>query len=412
MKAVILAAGDGIRLRPFTETRAKVLLQVAGKPILHHLLVEAKKAGITEAIIIVRHLKEQVIEYFSKIDLGIKIKFVEQGTDNGTAAALLCSKDHIKETFVAMAGDSILEAGTIKSVINGHKGKITLALKKVKNPTDYGTASVSAGKITSFEEKSSNPKSDLANISVYCFEPTVFDELKKIKKSVRGEYEIVDIFNGATAVVVTGYWKDIGYPWDLFDANEFLLSKMESIHGHIENSTVDGKVIMEKGARIINSYIEGVVYVGENTIIGPNAYLRGCSSIGKNCSIGSGTTVKSSILFDNVHAKHLTYIGDSVIGSNVNFGSGTQVANYRFDGKEIPVLTEKGWVNSGRKKLGVFVGDDTKFGVLSCTMPGKFIGSGCWIHSGIVVNKNVPAKTNVFTRQPIEFGKIGEVRDE
>ncbi|MBI5227187.1 NTP transferase domain-containing protein [Candidatus Micrarchaeota archaeon] len=412
MKAVILAAGDGIRLRPFTETRPKVLLQVAGKPILYHLLAEAKKAGIKEAIIVVRHLKDQIIEYFSKTDLGLKITFVEQGKDNGTGAALICAEKYVKETFLVLAGDSVLEAGTIKSVIDGHKGKTTLALKKVKNPQDYGTASVSSGKITSFEEKSKKPKSDLANISVYCMEPTMFDEIKKIKKSPRGEYEVVDIFVGASAVVVNGYWKDIGYPWDLFDANEFLLSKMDTLHEHIENSTIDGKVIMEKGAKIINSYVEGYAYIGENTVIGPNAYLRGCNSIGKNCAIGSGTTVKSSILFDNVHAKHLTYIGDSVIGSNVNFGSGTQIANYRFDGKEIPVLTEKGWVNTGRKKLGVFVGDNTKFGVLSCTMPGKFIGTNCWIHSGIVVNKNVPSNTNVFTRQPIEFAKMGETQDE
>ncbi len=412
MKAVILAAGEGVRLKPFTETRPKVLLQVAGKPLLHHLLVEAKKAGIKEAVIVVRHLKEQIIEYFSKTDLGIKITFVEQGKDNGTGAALLCAKDQVKETFVAMAGDSVLEAGVIKAVIDGHKGKITLALKKVENPSSYGVASVSKGVITAFEEKPKTPKSDLANISVYCMEPTVFDEIKKIIKSTRGEYEIVDIFVGATAVTINGYWKDIGYPWDLFDANEFLLSKMDTVHEKIENSTIDGKVIMEKGARIINSYVEGYAYIGENTVIGPNAYLRGCNSIGKNCAIGSGTTVKSSILFDNVHAKHLTYIGDSIIGSNVNFGSGTQIANYRFDGKEIPILTEKGWVNSGRSKLGVFVGDNTKFGVLSCTMPGKFIGANCWIHSGIVVNKNVPSNPNVFTRQPIEYAKMGEERDE
>jgi NDP-sugar pyrophosphorylase family protein len=239
-------------------------------------------------------------------------------------------------------------------------------------------------------------------------EPTVFSELKSTQKSERGEFELVSLLVGAKGVVVEGYWRDIAYPWDLLEANEQLLSSMEARSGHIENSTIDGKVIMEKGARIINSYVEGIAYIGENTVIGPNACLRGFCSIGRNCSIGPGTTVKSSILLDNVNAKHLTYIGDSVIGENVNFGSGTQIANFRFDADNVNVLTERGWVNSGKKKLGIFVGDNTKFGVLSCTMPGKLIGSNCEIHSGVVVNKNVPSGVRVFTRQPIEFGKTGD----
>ena len=406
MKAVILAAGDGKRLRPLTETRPKPMLHVAGKPLIHHLISEARKAGITEAVVIVKHMKEKITDYLSAADLGVKLAFVEQGKEEGTGAALLCAKDKIDDTFVVLAGDIVTEASVIRSVIEGHEGGITLGLKKVDNPHEYGVVELSGDKVSLFEEKPKHPKTDLANLSIYCMEPTVFSELKSLRKSERGEYEIVDLFVGAKGVVAGGYWKDIGFPWDLFDANEFLLSKMEAKSGHIENSTIDGKVIMEKGAKIINSYVEGCAYVGEGTIIGPNACLRGFCSIGKNCSIGPGTTIKSSILLDNVNAKHLTYIGDSVIGENVNFGSGTQIANFRFDGSAINVITERGWTNSGRKKLGVFVGDNTKFGVLSCTMPGKLIGSNCEIHSGVVVNRNVPSGVRVFTRQPIEFGKV------
>ncbi|MBU0532336.1 NTP transferase domain-containing protein [Candidatus Micrarchaeota archaeon] len=405
MKAVVLAAGEGKRLRPLTETRPKVMLPLAGKPILHHLLLEAKKAGITEAVIIIRYMKDSIINYFSAIDLGMKLTFIEQKENDGTGAALLYAKDEIKDTFVALAGDIVTEASVIKSVIDAHEGGITLAVKKVSNPREYGVVELSNGKVSLFEEKVMHPKSDLANLSVYCMEPTVFGELQSLGKSDRGEYEIVDLFIGAKAVEVEGYWRDIGYPWDLFDALEFLLSKMESKNGHIENSTIEGKVIMEEGAKIINSYVEGHVYLGANTVIGPNAILRGTNSIGKNCSVGGSSTLKNSILFDHVNAKHLAYIGDSILGEHVNLGSGTQIANFRFDGSTINVLTEKGWVNSGRKKLGVFVGDHTKFGVLSCTMPGKLIGSDCWIYSGVIVNKNVPSKTKAYVKQQMEFAK-------
>jgi bifunctional UDP-N-acetylglucosamine pyrophosphorylase/glucosamine-1-phosphate N-acetyltransferase len=335
----------------------------------------------------------------------MKLTFVEQGNDSGTGAALLCAENEITDTFVALAGDIVTESSVIKAVIDGHKGGITLGLKKVKNPHLYGVVELSGGKISLFEEKAKHPKSDLANLSVYCMEPTVFHELKTIGKSERGEYEIVNLFIGANGVVVEGYWKDIAHPWDLFDANEFLLNKMESSTGHIEDSTIDGKVIMEEGAKIINSYIEGCTYIGAGTKIGPNAYLRGFNSIGRNCSVGGGTTVKNSILLDNVNAKHLAYIGDSVIGENVNFGSGCQIANYRFDSGHINVMTERGWANTGKNKLGVFVGDNAKFGVLSCTMPGKLIGSNCWIGSGVVVRENIPSGSHVFVKQEVVVTK-------
>jgi bifunctional UDP-N-acetylglucosamine pyrophosphorylase/glucosamine-1-phosphate N-acetyltransferase len=408
MKAVVLAAGEGKRLRPLTLTRPKAMLSLAGKPILHHLLLEAKKAGITEAIIVVRYMKEKITDYFKEQDLGMELKFVEQGEDTGTGAALLCAKDYIKDTFMLLAGDIVTEASVIKKVIDEHKGGITLGVKKVPNPHEYGVVEVSNGKVSLFEEKPKHPKSDLANLSVYCMEPTIFGELRSIQTSERGELEIVDLFIGAKAVEVEGYWRDVAYPWDLFDALENLLTRMESKSGHIKNSTINGKVIMEEGARIIDSYIEGNVYLGAGTVVGPYATLRGNNSIGKNCCIGGGSTVKSSVLLDNVNAKHLVYIGDSVIGENVNFGSGTQIANFRFDGSYVNALTERGWTNSGRKKLGTFVGDDTKFGALSCTMPGKLIGPGCWIYSGVVVNRNVPPKTRVYYRQQVEFGEFQE----
>ncbi len=406
MKCVILAAGDGLRLRPLTETRPKPLLVAGGKPIIHHLLSEAAKAGISEAVIVVRHMKEKLTEYLQGTDLGIKLTFVEQGQDSGTGAALLCAEKEINDTFIALAGDIVTEASVIRSVMEAHEGGITLGLKKVPNPHEYGVVELSGDRISLFEEKPRHPKSDLANLSIYCMEPTVFSELRSIGKSERGEYEIVSLFTGAKGVVSQGYWKDIAYPWDLLEANEHLLGRAEARSGRIENSTIEGKVVMEKGARIIDSYVEGCSYIGAGTVIGPNACLRGYNSIGRDCSIGPGTTVKSSILLDRVNAKHLSYIGDSVIGEGVNFGSGTQIANYRFDSENVNVLTERGWANSGRKKLGAFVGDNTKFGVLSCTMPGQLIGANCWIHSGVVVNKNVPSGSRVYTRQPIEFGKM------
>lgn len=401
MKAVILAAGQGVRLKPLTNTRPKVMLQVAGRPILWHLIQEAKKAGIREAVVVVRYLKEQIIQYFQEHDPGIKLTFVEQGTIHGTGAAILAAEPHLDDTFVALAGDIVTEADAIRQVIDAHKNGITLAVKQVPNPHQYGVVELSGNTVSLFEEKAEHPKSDLANLSIYCMESTIFHDIRGIPVSARGEQEIVNLFVGARAVKTDAFWMDIGYPWHLFDANDHLLASMESRSGDIENSTVNGKLIMEEGARVFHSFIEGNCYLGKGTQIGPNAFIKGNVSIGAYCSIGESTTIKNSILFDHVNAKHLAYLGDSVVGEGVNFGSGTQVANFRFDEGPVNVQTERGWVNSGRKKLGAIIGDHVKFGVLSCTMPGKLIGEHSWISSGVIVNRNIAPRTQVFVKQEL-----------
>lgn len=408
MKAIVMAAGDGKRMWPLTETRPKALLPVVGKPIIYHQICSMKDAGIDEFVFIIREKKEMLIDYLTKLqdELGVKIEFVEQGEKNGTGAALLYAEGKVSGKFVVVGGDLLFDSEIVKKVMAEHSGEITVGLKKVERPEKYGIVETAGGKISYIEEKPKNPKSNLANISVYCMEPSVFEKLKKLKQSERGEYELTDILVGAKAVEVEGYWEDVGYPWNLLDANKEFLKRMESDVGEIENATINGKVFMEKGSKIISSHIEGDVYLGKNTVIGPNAYIKGPSVIGDNCKIGDSVTIKQSVLFDNVNAKHLAYIGDTVVGNDVNFGAGTQIANFRFDAGNINVLTEKGWVNSGRKKLGAIIGDNVKFGVLSSTMPGKLIGANAWIHSGVIVNKNVPSNVYVYIKQDIHFKKI------
>ncbi len=408
MKAIVMAAGDGKRMWPLTETRPKALLPVVGKPIIYHQICSMKDAGIDEFVFIIREKKEMLIDYLTKLqdELGVKIEFVEQGEKNGTGAALLYAEGKVSGKFVVVGGDLLFDSEIVKKVMAEHSGEITVGLKKVERPEKYGIVETAGGKISYIEEKPKNPKSNLANISVYCMEPSVFEKLKKLKQSERGEYELTDILVGAKAVEVEGYWEDVGYPWNLLDANKEFLKRMESDVGEIENATINGKVFMEKGSKIISSHIEGDVYLGKNTVVGPNAYIKGPSVIGDNCKIGDSVTIKQSVLFDNVNAKHLAYIGDTVVGNDVNFGAGTQIANFRFDAGNINVLTEKGWVNSGRKKLGAIIGDNVKFGVLSSTMPGKLIGANAWIHSGVIVNKNVPSNVYVYIKQDIHFKKI------
>ncbi|MFH0817095.1 MAG: bifunctional sugar-1-phosphate nucleotidylyltransferase/acetyltransferase [Candidatus Micrarchaeota archaeon] len=417
MKAVVLAAGEGKRLRPLTYTKPKCMIEIAGKPILWHVLQTLKSGGIKEATIVVKYMKELVTGYFGDgKTIGMKLDYVEQGDGYGTGAAFLCAEKRVDDTFFGMAGDIISDASSVKALLKAQDGEVTVGLTPVEAPKHYGIAEMKGKKITSFEEKPEHPKGNLANGSMYVFDTSVFKFIGQMKASPRGEFEITDVIarlakeGKATGVKLPGYWLDMGMPWHLFEANEYLLGEMKiSKRGKIENTTVKGKLIMEEGARIFDSYVEGTVYVGKNAVVGPHAYLRGTTSIGDDCSISDSTTIKNSILFNHVNAKHLAYIGDSIVGERTNFGAGTQIANFRFDEKEIGVEIASGKVNTTRRKLGAIIGDGTKFGVLSCVMPGLLIGDGCWIGSGVVVTKNIPRKTKVLVKQnliiaPMENG--------
>ncbi len=408
-QAVVLAAGEGKRLRPLTYTRPKCMLQLAGKPILHHVLANLKSVGVTRAVVVVKYMEEVVREYFSKTDLGMQVEFITQGSKYGTAAAFSQAHGKINSTFFAVAGDVITTPAALRALAAGHSGKISALLVEVENPEQYGIAQVKDGCLSGFEEKPKNPpKRAYANCSLYVMEPDIFKALSAVKKSVRGEYEMTDVLKSekVKAVITNEYWLDMGLPWQLFDANKFLLSQLPEKRGKIENSTIKGKVIMEEGAQIIDSYVEGPLYVGANTVIGPHAYIRGVSSIGADCSIGDSTTVKNSIIFDHVNAKHLSYIGDSIIGAGCNFGSATQIANYRFDAGNVKAKVDEVIIDTQRNKLGAILGDEVKMGVLSSVMPGKMIGDHCWIGANVMVEENVERYSHVMAEQKLKVSKL------
>ncbi|MFA5108378.1 MAG: bifunctional sugar-1-phosphate nucleotidylyltransferase/acetyltransferase [Candidatus Micrarchaeia archaeon] len=408
-QAVVLAAGAGTRLRPLTYTRPKCMMPLAGKPILYHVLSNLKDAGVKKAIVIVKYEEELVRQYFANSDLGMQVEFITQGEKYGTAAAFAEAKNHIDSTFFAVAGDVITTSTALKQLADKHEGKISALLKEVENPEQYGIAQVQNGFISSFAEKpKSPPKNALVNCSLYVMEPQIFSILSCVKKSARGEFEMTDVLKSekVKAVITNEYWLDMGMPWQLFDANKFLLEKMQEKKGQIENSTIKGKVIMEPGSKIIDSYVEGPLYLGANSTIGPHAYVRGVTSIGANCSIGDSTTVKNSIIFDNVNAKHLTYIGDSIVGQGCNFGAACQIANYRFDALSIKAKVADVIIDTQRKKLGAIIGDNVKMGVLCAVMPGKIIEDNCWIGAGVVVSENVARNTHVQLEQKLSFSKI------
>jgi len=245
------------------------------------------------------------------------------------------------------------------------------------------------------------PPSNLANAGMYLLSRDIFSAITKTPKSPRGEYELTDslqlmIDEGCdVSYEKIDYWLDLGYPWDLLQANESQLHKIEPQNLGVveENAIVRGLVSIGKGTVIrANSYIVGPVVIGENCEVGPNCYIRPGTSIGDNCHIGSAVEIKNSIVMQNTKIPHQNYVGDSVIGEGCNFGAGTKIANLRLDKKEVCVAN----VNTKRRKLGAIVGDGVQTGINACINVGSMIGDHTYIGPGALVSGVVLPNSNIF----------------
>ncbi|MBC7130992.1 NTP transferase domain-containing protein [Candidatus Bathyarchaeota archaeon] len=420
MKAVVLAAGEGIRLRPLTETRPKHMIKVAGKPILEHCLEVIKKCGISEIIIVVNYMADKIRGYFSSGEkLGVKIEYAYQKSILGTGNAVAAAEAYIDGDFLLVYGDLLFTEEALKKVIEIHekaKPEATMAVVQVDKPEEFGVVDVNAeGKVHNIIEKPRKEEapSNLANAGIYIFSNEIFGKVKKIKASSRGEWEITDAINlmvkdNATVLAVEilrEEWFDIGRPWDLLEANQRLLNRI----GHQVLGTVEpgahliGPVSVAETARIRSgTYIEGPAIIDEESDIGPNCYIRPCTSIGKRVRIGNACEIKNSIIMDGTHVGHLSYVGDSIIGENCNFGAGTITANYRFDEGTVKMMVKDRLLDSGRRKLGVILGDNVKTGINALFMPGVKVGSNCWIGPNVVVYRDVQANTIMFLKQNLE----------
>ena len=400
MKAIILAAGEGNRMRPLTYTRPKVMLPLANKPILEHLLIEVKEAGVRELVFIVGYHDEQVRHYFGNGDKwGVSIEYCTQMKQLGTADALKMAEGLVDGNFLIINGDVIVNRKGINS-LTGMNGN-TLSVIEVKDPRDLGVVELREDKVVHIYEKVKKPPFHMVNAGLYLFTPEIFDAISQTAESPRGEYEITDslqliIDKGhPISYQKINYWLDLSYPWDLLPANESLLAGIEPQNqGEVEEGVVmKGKVSIGKNTIVRSgSYIIGPVMIGQDCDIGPNCYIRPSTSIGDNCHIGSAVEVKNSIIMRGSKIPHHNYVGDSIIGEECNFGAGTKIANLRLDEKEIWVAG----INTQRRKLGAIIGDRVETGINASINVGSIIGNNTHIGPGAIASGAISPGSRIF----------------
>jgi bifunctional UDP-N-acetylglucosamine pyrophosphorylase/glucosamine-1-phosphate N-acetyltransferase len=399
------------------------MIPIGGKPIISYVMESLQKNGISKALVIAGYGKEAIRSYLGDGGhFGLGIEYAVQPKRAGTADAIKLAEDYVaNEPFLTVYGDQLIFPNSVEKVLNAHQtnsdGNI-MALVTIDTPEYYGIVSVENSRVKKIVEKPSSKRlvKCLANAGVYIFQPNIFSAISQTKKSRRGEFEITDslqflIDNGSEVKAVQldrESWVDIGRPWNILEANESVLKNCRhGIDGVVEEGvrvvppvTISRNAIVKSGSTIV-----GPVFVGEDSELGPNCRIRPYTSIGKDVKIGPFCDVKNSVIMDGTKIPHLTYVGDSVIGERCNLGAGTNVANLRLDNATVKTPIRGKLVDSGRRKLGVILGDDVRVGINASLMPGVKVGSQSWIGPGVVLDRDVPSDTIVLLRQVVRSTK-------
>ena len=343
MKGLILSGGRGTRLRPITHTGAKQLLPIANKPILFYAIEAMRDAGIKDIAMIVGDTHAEVEAAVGGGERwGVNVTYVRQEAPLGLAHAVKIARPHLEpEPFVMFLGDNLLKDGVRALVEDFEKDKPNsqILLAKVSNPQEFGVAELSGDRVVRLEEKPKQPKSDLALVGVYIFDRNIFDVIENLKPSARGELEITDAIQGlidrgfvVKHRVVSGWWKDTGKLEDVLEANRLVLDSLETaVRGEVDDdSELHGRVVVESGARVINSVIRGPVVIGEDCVI-ENSYIGSYTSIDHGARI-VGSEIEHSVVLAEAVVENLgVRVEGSLIGRNaVVKRDGRKPSAYRF----------------------------------------------------------------------------------
>ena len=356
LRGLILSGGKGTRLRPITHTSAKQLVPVANKPVLFYGIEAMAAAGIKEIGIIIAPETGDEIKATAGDGsrFGVEITYILQDEPLGLAHAVLTAEPFLRDApFVMYLGDNLLQGGIDELVeaFRTNQPEALILLTPVPDPENYGVAELNGSNtVKRLVEKPKEPATDLALVGVYMFTPEIHEAARAIEPSARGELEITDAIQHLVDQgrrvephIVSGWWKDTGRLEDMLEANRLILDNLDQrIDGELDDaSQVEGRVVVEAGARLVRSTVRGPA------IIGPGATLTDCyvgpyTAIAEGCAI-ENAEVEHSILLAGSSVRGLDgRMESSLLGRNVAIRrDDRQPRAYRFmvgDNSEIGIL--------------------------------------------------------------------------
>ena len=352
MKALVLAAGKGTRLKPLTNTVPKHLLPVGDKPVLFHVLNYVKEAGIKDIGVVVSPESGPYIEEAigTGSEWGGQITFIVQAEPLGLAHAVKVAQGFLGDSpFLMLLGDNLVQEG-VKDFLNEFhtsNSDASILLREVSDPRAFGVAELdSSGKVIHMAEKPKKPKSNLAIIGVYLFTAEIHKAIAQTKPSWRGELEITDAIQKLLEMgkeirshLLRGWWLDIGSNDGLIEANRVVLDAFlkRDIKGEAdEQSRIVGRVEIGEATKIENSLVQGPVFIAancriKNSLVKPFTNIRAGTVIDDSC-------LERSVILENCQILKIKHLTNSVIGKNT-------------------ILAGQG---KGPVKIRLFIGDDCK----------------------------------------------------
>lgn len=397
IKALLLAAGSSRRFWPIAD---KFRLSIAGKTLLEYQIDKLRRGGCGEILCVVGQHNQKWVRSLSPA-----VTTIIQGEEGGMHGALLAALPLCGEEPVLVVGNDIIDGNAYKELQEkfAHCPNLQgiLLAREVEEYFPGGYLSLHNDHITAICEKPKKGKepSNLVNLIAHVHRDASLLLRAIVAEQTGGDdgYEraLQTLFQNHyfAALPYNGAWFPLKYPWHplsmlpvILEGLPALIPPSASIHA---SAVVEGNVIMEEGVRIFpHATVRGPCFIGKNTIIGNNTFLWG-SSIGHSCVIGFGTEVKASILGNNVWA-HSTYIGDSVVGNNVCFGAGGVTGNFRLDEQQISSIVGQEKIPTGRRKLGVIIGENCRIGMHVSISPGIKIGGGSFVGGATSITCDVP----------------------
>jgi UDP-N-acetylglucosamine diphosphorylase/glucosamine-1-phosphate N-acetyltransferase len=396
MKAVILAAGEGMRLRPLTTSEPKVMIPVANRPVLEYVVDALVKNDVNDIVMVVGYRKERIMSHFEDgRKFGAKIEYVVQDKQLGNGHALLCARDRVSGNFLALAGDNIVDARAVGDLLRSSSCPSALVVES-ENPSKYGVVTIEKGSIRNVVEKPMDLVSNIILTGLFCLKDSIFKVIDECISN--GEYGLSHAFratlgeSGIKPVFSDGLWIDAVYPWDLLELNAAALENAAvSTAGKIEkNVNLAGPVgIGEETVIRAGTTIYGPVMIGEGCDIGPNVTIFPSTSVGDNVTIEPYTVIKNSILMSNCSIAAHSYLSHCVLGYGVRSKSHLMGA-----GSEAFVSVGDEFFKVPH--MGCIVGEDTEFGTGVVVEPGTIVGAGCKVSSGSKIMRNLPNRALVM----------------
>jgi len=375
MKAVILAAGEGVRLRPFTSSRPKVMIPVANRPILEYVVQALVENGIRDIVMVVGYRRERIMSHFgdgSAYDA--RINYAMQEKQLGTAHALLAAKGMAGKEFLVLAGDNVVDARFVSDLIGVEDGS-AISVAQSEMASKYGVVSLDGDKVTNIVEKPTSTQERVVSTGAYRLNSSVFELLEK--EASRGVMSLTHVLGSnlrkldMRAVRTSGKWMDVVYPWDLLKVNAAAMTWAGlSIEGTVEDDVIlKGPVAIGAGSRIRSgSYVEGPVVIGQGCDIGPLVTIQPSTSIGDAVVVGPYTHIFESVIMGGASVGSHSHISHSVMDEGTSVGPGFMAA-----GTTANVRVENEFF--GLKRIGTLVGESSVIGAGVTCVSGTIIGA-------------------------------------